>query len=416
MENCRTIIKSSAPDGCLVSIVIPVYNSAPYLRQCLDSVIYQSYENLDVVCVNDGSTDSSLSILEEYATKDKRIRIFSKENEGKGAASARNLGLGKAKGEFIQFLDSDDFFVNDMIEVLVRKALTADADVVICRGQLFDNETGCVVGALPHPDLVFAPKKESFFWRDCSEYICEIADFYAWNKLFRRRLLIENDLWFTPIPISDDQDISMIAPIVARRVAVVDRAFINYRTGTGTSQCDSQTKHPEAAYAGIDSVVKRFKEMGVWEDVKRSYLNVAIRLMREYFDRMTELDKVDHLYHVYREKIFPMLGAEKLPEGYFHDPRLQAWYRLIMDCSLDEILFAAARASGGTMTTAALRFQVPYKELERNSRIVLVGKGLAGRYWFSQLILSGYCEVVYWTDTEAHIPQNLAFDAVVKAR
>ena len=83
----------------IVSLVIPVYNSAPYLRQCLDSIIQQTYEILEIICVNDGSMDDSLAILEEYAAKDNRIRIFSKENEGKGAASARNLGLKKATGQ-----------------------------------------------------------------------------------------------------------------------------------------------------------------------------------------------------------------------------------------------------------------------------------------------------------------------------
>lgn len=400
----------------VVSLVVPVYNSARYLRQCLDSVTGQTYQNLEIVCVNDGSSDDSLTILEEYAGRDKRIRIFSKENEGKGAASARNLGLENASGEYIQFIDSDDFFESDMVESLVGKAVDTGSDVVICAGQVFDDEKQCVTGRLPHPDLYYAPDTESFSWKDCPEYICEIADNYAWNKLFRRQLLIENSLSFTPIPISDDQDISMIAPIAAKRVAVVDRALINYRVGTGTSQCDSQTKYPEAAYEGTGSVVKRLKELGVYENVKQSYLNVAIRLMREYFDRMTELDKAEFLYNKYRNEIFPMLGASDLPQGYFHDPRVGDWYRLIITKSLEEILFESARAGGGTMTTAPLRFQVPYDEIKRNSRIVLVGKGIAGRYWYSQLLLSNHCEVVYWTDREDHIPQNLKFDAVVKAR
>lgn len=178
----------------IVSLVIPVYNSAPYIRQCLDSIIQQTYEILEIICVNDGSMDDSLAILEEYAAKDNRIRIFSKENEGKGAASARNLGLKKATGEYIQFIDSDDFFAPDMIETLVSKAVNTDADVVICRGQIFDDEKQCVTGKLPHPDLQYAPDKPSFHWRECPEYICEIADNYAWNKLFKRKLLMDCDL------------------------------------------------------------------------------------------------------------------------------------------------------------------------------------------------------------------------------
>lgn len=403
-------------DVPLVSLVIPVYNSARFLSQCLESIISQSYRNLEIICVNDGSTDNSLTILNAFADMDNRIAVFSKKNEGKGAASARNMGLQNATGEYIQFLDSDDFFEPDMVEMLVRKAIETKADVVICRGQTFDDERQQVTGRLAHPDLQYAPDKAFFHWRECPEYICEIADNYAWNKLFRRQLLVDYDLSFTPVPISDDQDISMIAPVAADRVAVMDRAFINYRVGTGTSQCDSQNRHPEAAYEGTYTVVKRFKELGVWEDVKQSYLNVSIRLMREYFDRMMEYEKVAFLYEKYRDDIFPMLGAEKLPKGYFHDERVWEWYHLITTKTLGEILFASARASGSSMTTAPLRFQAPYDKIKKNSRIVLVGKGLNGRYWYSQLLLSKHCEVVFWTDTEEHIPQNLLFDAVVKAR
>ena len=89
--------------------------------------------------MNDGSKDESLDILDRYAVKDSRIRVFSKENEGKGAASARNMGLEHAVGKYVQFLDSDDFFEPDMIETLVNKAIATAAEVVICRGQIFDD-------------------------------------------------------------------------------------------------------------------------------------------------------------------------------------------------------------------------------------------------------------------------------------
>lgn len=399
--------------NAIVSLVIPVYNSERYLRQCLDSVISQTYRSLEIICVNDGSSDGSYSILEEYASRDDRIRIFTKENEGRGAASARNLGLENASGEYIQFLDSDDFFEQEMVEVLVDKALSTGSDVVIFRGQTYDDERQCVTGRMPHPDLQYAPDMDCFNWRECPEYICEIADFYAWNKMFRRQLLLEHDLSFTPIPISDDQDISMIAPVVANKVAIIDRAFVNYRINTGSSQCDSQTKHPEAAYAGTYSVVKRFKEMGVYEDVKRSYINVAVRLMREYFDRMTEYEKAKMLYKKYREEIFPMIGAVNLPDEYYHDPRVGLWYKMIVTKSFEEIMFDSARAGGSPMTTAALRFQVPYGKIKKNGRVVLVGKGMVGRYWYSQLLLSQYCDVVCWVDSEDDIPKYIEYDEVI---
>ena len=99
-----------------ISVVIPVYNVEKYLEQCLDSVIAQSFEDIEVICVNDGSTDSSLEILKRYANNDSRIKIISQKNKGAGAA--RNVGIENAAGEYVYFMDSDDYLNADAFERL----------------------------------------------------------------------------------------------------------------------------------------------------------------------------------------------------------------------------------------------------------------------------------------------------------
>ena len=99
-----------------ISVVIPVYNVEKYLEQCLDSVIAQSFEDIEVICVNDGSTDSSLEILKRYADNDSRIKIISQKNKGAGAA--RNVGIENAAGEYVYFMDSDDYLNADAFERL----------------------------------------------------------------------------------------------------------------------------------------------------------------------------------------------------------------------------------------------------------------------------------------------------------
>lgn len=113
----------------LISIIIPVYNVAPYLRKCLDSVIHQTYQNLDIIIVDDGSTDYSGQICDDYQRIDSRVRVFHKKNEG--SSSARNLGLQYVKGEFIGFVDSDDFIDEDMYESMLQE-MKDDVDIVIC--------------------------------------------------------------------------------------------------------------------------------------------------------------------------------------------------------------------------------------------------------------------------------------------
>lgn len=97
-----------------VSVIIPVYNSEAYLKECLDSVVHQTLQDIEIICVDDGSTDASMDILQKYAQKDERFRILEQQHLGGGAA--RNLGLKEAEGEYLSFLDSDDYFELDMLQ------------------------------------------------------------------------------------------------------------------------------------------------------------------------------------------------------------------------------------------------------------------------------------------------------------
>lgn len=112
----------------MISIIVPVYNSEKYIDKCLDSILNQTYKDLEIVLVNDGSNDQSLKILEKYALRDTRIKVVNQEN--KGVAAARNTGLDNATGEYILYVDSDDWIENNMVERMVE--LSANADIVFC--------------------------------------------------------------------------------------------------------------------------------------------------------------------------------------------------------------------------------------------------------------------------------------------
>ncbi len=398
-----------------VSVVIPVYNSSQYLPQCLDSLLKQTYQNMEILCVNDGSTDGSLEILEQFAQKDERIKIFTKENEGKGAASARNMGLANATGKYVHFLDSDDFFEPNMFEEMVGKAEKTDADVVICRVDCYDDMNKRIIGNFNSINFQYIPDKDPFSYKDCPEHIFQIGDLVTWNKLYRKELLDKYDLKFESIPISDDQYVPMLALVYGKRITCVDKVFLHYRVKTGQSQADAKSKHPEAGYASLPSIIENLRKAGVYEDVKQSFINKAMDLMRLYFDAMTEYRTTRLLYDVFRKETFHMLGAGNLPENYFYDKRLGEWYKLISEYPLEEILLMSARGYGNSYTTAILRLQIPYNKIKQGSRIVLVGKGTVGKYWYAQMILSDYCEVAAWVEDQDKIPSDLQYDEIVKA-
>lgn len=113
-----------------ISVIVPVFNSEQYLEKCLNSILNQTLNNIEVILINDGSTDSSLQIIKQYAEKYSNIKYKTKENEGQ--AIARNLGIQMATGEFICFVDSDDYIENTMLEKLYKNAIENNSDIVIC--------------------------------------------------------------------------------------------------------------------------------------------------------------------------------------------------------------------------------------------------------------------------------------------
>lgn len=123
-----------------ISIIVPVYNTEKYLVQCFESLINQTFSDIEIICVNDGSDDNSLKILEEYAQKDERIKIFSQKNQGAGVA--RNFGMAKAKAEYIMFCDSDDFYELQMCEKMFKEITENNVDICFCNSNYVQKNEG----------------------------------------------------------------------------------------------------------------------------------------------------------------------------------------------------------------------------------------------------------------------------------
>lgn len=189
----------------VISIIVPVYNVEEYLGQCLDSIVNQTYSNLEIICVNDGATDSSRSILEEYAANDQRIKIIDKENGG--LSDARNAGLRFAGGEFIMFVDSDDWLDVTACEKSIRIAKEQQVDVVMWP---YIREFGEVSLAknIFEADMYFnkTDTYEKIYRRFFGLYGEELAHpenadalVTVWGKLYRSELILKNNIQFVDI-------------------------------------------------------------------------------------------------------------------------------------------------------------------------------------------------------------------------
>lgn len=169
-----------------ISIIIPVYNTDKYLDKCLDSILNQTYENLEIICINDGSTDNSKNILDFYEKKDGRIIVVHKDNEG--VSAARNVGLKIATGDYIGFVDSDDYIEKDMYQVLADTLTTSGADIASCGYNINNGEETIPAinkGSMPTKVL----KTEDFLY-----YIYKRDEYkgvagYLWTRLFKREII-----------------------------------------------------------------------------------------------------------------------------------------------------------------------------------------------------------------------------------
>ena len=179
-----------------ISIIVPVYNVEKYLHRCVDSVLAQTHQNIEVLLIDDGSQDNSGKICDEYAEKDARVRVFHKENGG--VSSARNLGLIEAKGEYIGFVDADDYIDSSMYEILLRNLIVEDAEISVCSYYQEDK------------DGVFHrhwDQDEHLILIDDKQIKCLISNQYytcsCWDRLYKREL-VNNSAFDETVSLYED--------------------------------------------------------------------------------------------------------------------------------------------------------------------------------------------------------------------
>ncbi len=208
-----------------ISIIMPVYNVGKYLRECLDSIVNQSFKDFEIICINDGSTDNSLKILEEYRDKDSRFTIISQDNTGAG--EARNTGLKYASGKYVQFLDSDDYFEPNMLENLYKTAKKYNADLTVCSAAKID-ENGNSIEYAPI-NLHLCPIEIPFSVENFPKNIFSLFTPAPWNKLILKDLIVSNDLKFQNLSSSNDYAFTRILTVCAKNIVVINEKLVTYR-------------------------------------------------------------------------------------------------------------------------------------------------------------------------------------------
>lgn len=232
-----------------ISIILSVYNVEKYLNECLDSILNQTFKDFELICINDSSTDRSLDILNDYAAKDSRVKVFTQPNGG--ASSTRNLGMKYAVGEYLMFLDSDDYFGTTLLEKLYTKASNYNADFVVTSYKLYDDSTKEITDKKSQINKNFLPDKEVFCIDDMQQCKFSFLPMAPWTKMYKKDFIFDNGLLFQDIKSCTDVFFTYATTALAKRICIVDENLIFYRinrVGSITSKRGDKAQNIIKAY------------------------------------------------------------------------------------------------------------------------------------------------------------------------
>ena len=207
----------------MISVIVPVYNVEQYLNQCVDSIVKQTYQELEIILIDDGSTDASGSLCDKWGKKDSRISVIHQSNHG--LCAARNVGLNHARGEYITFIDSDDYIHPKMYELLLRAIQKNNADIAACRERAFEDGSEQVEEVLCQKSIVTAENQQQYLEHFLEEFIGPYT--WVWNKLYTREIIGEKR--FGNEKILEDIPFSVDLAVGADRVVWVEERLYYYR-------------------------------------------------------------------------------------------------------------------------------------------------------------------------------------------
>lgn len=322
----------------LISVIVPVYNTAQYLPVCLDSIIWQTYQNIEVILVDDGSTDESLQICTDYANVDSRIILLKKKHEG--LVAARKAGVEKSSGKYCIFVDSDDWIAKNLLESILPLTVHSEIDV-ICYGMKSINYNKTSDWCHTIPEGVYEQQHLSDIYErmmfdfnaGCPGIIQSLC-----TKFVKRNLLLKSiNSVDNRISIGEDAAVTYKLLLGAKKIAITNATLYFYRTRQG-SMCLSKDNN-------IFTKIYFFKE----------YMNIAFSGYDEQY-RLKE--------------------------------QLQAYLLLLIRIGMDELFEIKMRAL----------YHIPFPISNLGKRIALYGAGSVGKSYYRQLLQTGEVELVAWVD------------------
>ncbi|SDB34507.1 glycosyltransferase family 2 protein [Eubacterium oxidoreducens] len=341
-----------------VSVIIPVYNGEAFLAECMDSVIGQTLQEIEIIVVDDGSTDSTNQILENYSKQDERITILHQENQYAG--TARNYGMSIAKGEYLVFWDADDYFESTALECMYKQAVKDHAQICVCGVNHFSMDSQKLSPANNYVKKKMLPDNRPFNREDIPGYIMNFATAHPWNKLFEKKFVDESGIKFHTTRNGNDLFFTQNLICMAQRITVVEKHLINYRVDQKGSLFGGLTKAPLTPIYNWVATRESLIEHGVYPE--QSFFNKILGTLVYFLRNITEWKAFEETVEYLQKEGCEKLGIREQDEDYYY----VSWHRGFVEALLhqtpqDVLMYLAGqsyrqvKAKGGTVARNKVR-------------------------------------------------------------
>ena len=298
-----------------VSIIIPVYNAEKYLGKCLESLLSQTLQEMEIICVDDGSSDGSPEILKRFQERDGRVRILTQENQYAGAA--RNNGMKEAQGEYLLFLDADDFFENTLLEKVYNQGKKMEADIVLFGAKQYNDKTGIVSPASWYFKRDALPRENPFSGKTENTDVFALVTPAPWTKLFRREFVEKQGLSFQGLQNSNDVYFVLTALALAEKITYVDEELVFYRVGMKGSLQGSKSLHPDCFIEAYVGVYHELQRRGIYERYEEGFMNILLSGCAHNLRTVTDWELRRRICERMAEPEFAEMGLMERREEYF---------------------------------------------------------------------------------------------------
>lgn len=376
-----------------VSVVMPVYNAAKYLEMALSSLVKQTLKEIEIICVDDGSTDNSWEILEHFAEQDSRFTLLRQNNMYAGVA--RNNGMKIATGKYLSFLDADDYFKSEMLEKAYESAETYNADITVFGAEHFKDTVKNAYHSLQMQEKLL-PEGEFFAKKELQEVLFTFTTTSPWNKIFKHDFVRKQNLQFQPCKRVNDAYFVDMALALADKISVVREDLICYRIGNSSSLQGTKNESPLQFVTVFYEIQQELEARGLYAKLGKSFRNAFLNSCIYNLGTLTQAAAFEELYRKLQEDIFQKFHIAGTDAADYYNKQAYGQYEYIMQNSAVEYWMDKYKRLKAV--TGEYDYLFPYEQIKEGSRIILYAAGKVGKQFYAQIQKNRYCNIVMWVD------------------